>query len=98
MFKSGDSRAVEHGSELENTKNEPCIICMTVYTKSVEDQTDHFTDVCVSENVAYGYDVVTALCVRKYTADAILFREIQCKKRDNLIFSSVLRANWAEIR
>ena len=29
----------EHGSELENTKNEPCIICMTLYTESVVDQT-----------------------------------------------------------
>ena len=32
------------------------------------------------ENVAYGYDV------RKNTADAILFKEIQCKKMDNLMF------------
>ena len=44
------------------------------------DQTDHFADVFVSENVAYGNDV------RKYTADAILFREIQCKKMDDLMF------------
>ena len=42
MFKSGDSHAVEHGSELENTYNEPCIICMTLYRESVVDQTDHF--------------------------------------------------------
>ena len=53
---------------------------MTLYTESVADQTDHFADVFVCENVAYGYDV------RKYTADAILFREIQCKKMDNLMF------------
>ena len=44
------------------------------------DQTDHFADVFVRENVAYGYDVL------KYTADAILFREIQCMKMDNLMF------------
>ena len=48
----------EHGSEIENTYNEPCIICMTLYTESVEDQIDHFAHVFVSENVAYGYDVV----------------------------------------
>ena len=51
----------EHGSELENTKNESCIICMTLYTESVADQTDHFADVFVRENVANGYDVVTML-------------------------------------
>ena len=53
---------------------------MTLYRESAADQTDHFADVFVRENVAYGYDV------RKYTADAILFREIQCKKMDNLKF------------
>ena len=54
----------EHGSELENTLNEPYIICRTLYTESIADQTDHFADVfCffVRENVAYGYDVVTRL-------------------------------------
>ena len=70
----------EHGSELENTSNEPGIFCMTLYTESVADQTDHFAVVFVSENVAYSYDV------GKYTTDAILFREIQCKKMDNLMF------------
>ena len=35
----------EHGSELEKTYNKPCIICMTLYTESVADQTDHFADV-----------------------------------------------------
>ena len=53
---------------------------MTLYTVSVADQTDHLADVFVRENVAYGYDV------RKYTADAILFREIQCKEMNNLMF------------
>ena len=51
----------EHGSALENTLNEPCIICMTLNTESVADQADHFADVFVRENVAYGYDVVTTL-------------------------------------
>ena len=49
----------EQGSELENTQNEPCIICMTIYTENIADQTYHFTDVFVRENVAYGYDVMT---------------------------------------
>ena len=52
---------------------------MSLYTESLADQTDHFVDVFVRENIAYGYDV------GKYTADAILFREIQCKKMDNLM-------------
>ena len=49
----------EHGSVLENTLNEPCIICMTLYTERNADQTDHNADVFVRENVAYGYDVMT---------------------------------------
>ena len=32
-----------------------------LYTESVADQTDHFADVFVRENVAYAYDVVTTL-------------------------------------
>ena len=32
----------EHGFKLENTLNEPRVICMTLYTKSVVDQTDQF--------------------------------------------------------
>ena len=51
----------EHGSKLENTLNQPCIICITLYTESVADQTDHFVDVFVGLNVAYGYDVVMTL-------------------------------------
>ena len=41
--------------------NESCIICITLYTEIVTDQTDHFADVFVHEHVAYGYDVVTTL-------------------------------------
>ena len=47
---------------------------MTLYMETAY----HFADVFVRQNVAQGYDV------RKYTA--ILFREIQCKKTDNLMF------------
>ena len=55
---------------------------MTLYMESAADQTDHFADVFVRKNVAHGY----MYDVRKYSADAILFREIQCKKMDNLMF------------
>ena len=54
----------EHGSELENTYKQPCIICLTLYTESVvdpNDLNDHFADVSVRKNVAYGYDVVKTL-------------------------------------
>ena len=47
MFKSGDSRAG--------------VICIKLYTESVVDQTNHFDDVFVRENLAYGYDIVTTL-------------------------------------
>ena len=32
---------------------------MTLYTESIADQTDHFADAAVRENVAYNYDVIT---------------------------------------
>ena len=37
----------EHGSEFENTQNEPFIICMTLNTESIADQTYHFANVFV---------------------------------------------------
>ena len=57
----------EHGSEFENTQNEPFIICMTLNTESIVDQTYHFANVFVPENVAYGYDVVTTFESTQHT-------------------------------
>ena len=54
--------------------------------ESVADQTDHFADVFVCENFVYGCDVVRTLWRSKVHSRAILFREIQCKKMDNLMF------------
>ena len=34
---------------------------MTLYTESIADQTYHFADAFVRENVAYAYEVVTML-------------------------------------
>ena len=51
----------EHGFEIENILNEPCIICMTLYMESLADQSDHFADTFVRQDVAYSYDVVTTL-------------------------------------
>ena len=48
------------GLNLKILKMSPALrICMTLYTESVANQTDHFADIFVLENVAYGYDVVT---------------------------------------
>ena len=55
---------------------------MTFIAESAADLTNHFADVFVPQNVAHGYDVV----IRKFTVDTILFREIQRKKRDILMF------------
>ena len=44
---------------------------------------DHFTDAFIRENVARVYVTLWRRNdVRKFDADAILFREIKCKKRD----------------
>ena len=84
----------EHGSELENTSNEPCIICMMLYMECIAHQTDHFADVFVRYNIEYHYNV------RKYTADAILFREIQCQKIDNLMFKQPFQCElgWNKVK
>ena len=47
---------------------------MTLYTENVADQTDHFADAFVGENIMFDYDVVawestqpTQFCVRTWT-------------------------------
>ena len=34
---------------------------MTLYTENIADLADHFADVFVRKNIAYGYDVETTL-------------------------------------
>ena len=51
--------------------------------ESVAAVTDHFADAFVPENVARVYMTLWRRNdVRKFDADAILFGEIKCKKRD----------------
>ena len=51
--------------------------------ESVAAVTDHFADAFVHENVARVYMTLWLRNdVRKFGSDAILFREIQCKKMD----------------
>ena len=54
-----------------------------VTLESVAAVTDHFADAFVRENVARVYMTLWRRNdVRKFDADAILFREIKCKKMD----------------
>ena len=54
-----------------------------VTRESVAAVTDHFADAFVRENVARVYMTLRRHNdVRKFDADAILFREIKCKKSD----------------
>ena len=55
-----------------------------VIRESVAAVTGHFADAFVRENVARVYMTLWRRNdVRKFDADAILFREIKCKKRNN---------------
>ena len=60
----------------------------------IADQTDHFAVVFVCENVAYCYDV------RKYTTNANLFREIQCKELGYLMFKQRFQCelSWNKVK
>ena len=69
----------EHGFQLDKAYLGPELL-HEVTGESVATLTDRFADYFVSENVACVYDV------RKFVAEAILFREILCKKRDILMF------------
>ena len=51
--------------------------------ENIADQTDHFADVFVRKTLRTVMTLWWHYDVRKYTAVAILFREIQCKEMDN---------------
>ena len=58
-----------------------CMHCVTL--ESVAAVTEHFADAFVRENVARVYmTFLRRNDVRKFDTDAILFREIKCKKMD----------------
>ena len=56
------------------------------YTESVGDQTDHFANAFVCKTLRTVMTLWRRYNVRKFTADTILFREIQCKKMDISMF------------
>ena len=39
----------EHGFKLDNTLNDPQVVCMMLYMESIAHQTDHFADASVRE-------------------------------------------------
>ena len=53
-----------------------------VALESVAAVTDHFADDFICENVAHVYILWRRNDVWKFDADAILFWEIKCKKRE----------------
>ena len=63
--------------------------------ESVADQTDHFADVFVRENVAYGYDVVTTFESTQPTPFCL--EESSVRKCTIQCFSSVFSANLVGI-
>ena len=67
-------------------------IYITLYTESIADQTDHFADVVVHENVVYGYDVVTFKCLQPAPFC------LEKRKGIFLCFDSVFGANSIGIR
>ena len=54
--------------------------------ESDADQTDHFANVFVAKTLSTVMTLWRRYDVLKCTAKVILFRKIQCKKMDNLMF------------
>ena len=48
--------------------------------------TDHFADAFVLKTLCMSMTLWQSNDIQKFDADAFLFREIQCKKRDILMF------------
>ena len=71
----------EHGFYLKKPKLGPDLYD-DVTRESVVAVTDHFPDAIVRENVARVYMTWRRNDVRKFDADAILFKEIKRKRRD----------------
>ena len=88
----------EHGFYLKNL-NWALMGKHDVTLESVAAVTDHFPDAFIRENIARVYmKLWQCNDVRKSDADAILFREIKCKKRDIQCLSDVFSAVYTAIR
>ena len=53
---------------------------MTLYTESAANQTDHYANASVTKRLSTVMPLWQRIDIQKFTDDAILFREIQCKK------------------
>ena len=53
---------------------------MALYMESVADQTDHFANAFVCENIAYCYDVRQHYDGQKFTADIICLEKSSVRK------------------
>ena len=74
------------------------ILKMSHYTERLSDQTDNSADAFVWESLRKAMTLWRRFDFRKFTADAILFRDIQCKKMDLLMFNSGISAHLIKIR
>ena len=82
------------GLNLKILKMSPALFACRYIRKALRTRLTISSMFLFRENVAYGFDV------RKYTANAILFREIQCKKMDNLMFQqrSQCELGWNKVK
>ena len=61
-----------------------------VFVGSAKTWTGHSVYAFICKNVVCDYDIVTILWRSKIDADTILYGEIDCMKKDILIFTCVL--------
>ena len=59
---------------------------MTSYAENTADQTDHFADAFVCENVLYCYDTGDVMSFESWQSTPFCFREILCTKKNILMF------------
>ena len=92
MFKS-----IVNGRTKTDHKSSPCHFewIARLYTRKHSAQSDHFADAFVCEKVLCCCDIVTTFESKQ--ADAILIREIQCKKKDSLTLLWVFQGNFCWI-
>ena len=74
------------GLNLKILKMSPALFAWRYYTENIADQTDHFADVFVRENAAYGYDVVTTLWRSKVHSRRHFVLRNPVLEMDNLMF------------
>ena len=59
---------------------------MKLHDNSIASQTDHYVNVFVRENIAYGMTLFQRFDIQKFDVNAILYRKKQRKKNGFFIF------------